>query len=287
MKAEKPTASDRKVLLFLLAQMKEQQTQVLESPGLVKLAVMQHVVNTGSSFSTCLARLRFFEYIEWVRSGRIILYSVTERGMIGAAEAWEELAEQEKGDDGDMNQGLEEQLKAAQVAGKLPTYQAPPGVALPREGTYPQDLAGILALFKDRINGNPSENENNRLKEWFEKLTANGQPAFYWMQEAIVKTSSKVKVDQRHLPYVIGILKSWAQYGYGTDLNVEQRRLFDRFEQQFGCTLSTEARQRLIALVDAHGIVATVSTIFQALKPEIDMSALFVDQMEKCLSASD
>jgi hypothetical protein len=195
--------------------------------------------------------------------------------------------------DGDkgMSKTMEDALKAGIELGKIPnpaggtgTYTAPQGLALPKEGIYTSDITGLQALFKDRINPKAEINELSRIKEWFEKLAANGQPAFYWIQEAIVKASLKVKAEQRTIAYIIGILKSWSKYGYGSDLNIEQKRMFERFEERFGYELSQVSRQKLLALVDNYGIVDTVSAIFETEFTTVDISRLIVHAIENRLN---
>lgn len=300
--------SDIKVMIFLGDQMRRQDTITLESSGLAESAIERGVVNAVSSFSTCLARLKHYRLVESVRSGRGSLYTFTQEGeqeleiILKDAST---IIENKRGVEPDMgaatgtsvNKGtIAEQLQQGMEQGKLPniyekssgsTYVPPAGVALPKAGDYSKDVKGLCDLYRDRLNGKAEQNELERIEEWHRKLTAAGQPAYEWIQAAICITSTKVKTDQRHIAYAIGILKSWSKWGYGSDYNQEQRKMFEKFEERFGYELSPSARQKLIALVDTHGIVETLSTLFLTQFSVVDMSKLIVDQMEQRLSGAD
>lgn len=305
MELDKPlNPTDRRALQWLGARLAQNNDDTIESTGLAEAAVRGQVAKTLKGFTTMLQRLRNQGLVESVRGHRMALYSLTEEGkelfqqLTAAREAHIAQSNADKvtqskytvieGRTPQMSsKTIEEQFSALGVTNKGNTYQAPSGVALPKKGEYTEDLNGVIQLYKDRINGRAQANETERLSEWYLKLSAEGRPAFGWITEAICRTSTKVRTEQRTIAYMIGILKSWGQYGYGTDYSAEQRKLFDVFENRFECNLTDSSRQKLMELLDNFGIVETMTSLFGTEHGDIDPSMLYLLKMEEGLRTED
>jgi hypothetical protein len=224
--------------------------------------------------------------MESIRDGQMALYSITDKGYRELNDQTE--LEPVKAEAKPMNRPMEDALKEALNKGKFNyTATSQLGLSLPKPGTYAENVNGIIDMFKERINPKAGENEVMRLREWYDKLSAQGVPAYQWMVEAIANCSTKVNASQRTIAYLIGILKSWATYGFGSDYSSEAKKLFERFESRFNTQLSDAARRHLMGIIERNGIVDTLAGIFEMELEIVDMSRIIVEQLERSLGSEE
>ena len=263
-----------KVLLFISEELEQARVGALELAPLSEKAAVRGVCFTSKGFKSQVKELR--------RDGLVDTKGVESKTQMVLLElaGYERVVH--------LRRALQSQeafpAEPATAGDFTPPTEA---VALPKAGLYSEDLDGVLLLYKERLSPEPSENDLERLQYWYESLQAQGRPAFKWMQEAICRTSTKVRAEQRTLAYMLGILKSWGEFGYKSDLGTETRKLHRVFERRFDCSLSDPARQKLVGLIDQHGLVDTLEALFSADDLESDPSMRFVLLLEKSLNKGD
>ncbi len=260
-----------KVLLFISEELGQAGVEALELAPLSERAAVRGICFTSKGFKSQVKELR--------RAGLVNTKGVESKTQMVLLEpvGYKRVVY--------LRQALQlQELPSAEPATARDFAPPTEAVALPRAGMYSEDLDGVVLLYKERLSSEPSENDLERLRYWYESLSVQGRPAFQWMQEAICRTSTKVRAEQRTLAYTLGILKSWSEFGYKSDLGNEVRKLHRVFERRFDCSLSDPARQKLIGLVDQHGLVDTLEALFSADDLENDPSMRYVLLLEKSLT---
>lgn len=129
---------------------------------------------------------------------------------------------------------------------------------------HSRKIGEVWSLFKERINEYPAPGDYVNVEKWYAQLVGLGKPADEWIKEAIVIAGSKTKESKRSLGYVVGIIKGWLRYGYKSDLHHEQISVMDIFGELYPSrTVTDDVRNKLLHLLDTHGIARTVAELFK------------------------
>lgn len=142
-----------------------------------------------------------------------------------------------------------------------------------------QELSTITLAYKKEMKELTPEIERG-IGETYREYLSKGAPVYYWMLEAIHSTSKKA-VSKRSLNYVIGMLRNWSQYGFGSTKTSEEIELFDYFMEVTGVDMSPEARQVLISSMTKYGILKLMR-VMPELK-DVDVSLFYSQCLVRCL----
>lgn len=139
----------------------------------------------------------------------------------------------------------------------------------------------LIKIFGERVE-DVDENIRERLTQYIGYIKAKRPDDWFeWALRGIAQVATKVTKEQRSIAYLLGIYKSWLNYGFGTFRSAEQEKMYEIFKQRFGIEPSPAALEKLEQLVNDWGLVFTTAAVMNVSSPEIqDISLSIVNACE-------
>lgn len=142
-----------------------------------------------------------------------------------------------------------------------------------------EEIDLLVEVYNEKM-GYINEEVKEGIAEVYRELSAKGNPAFYWIIEAIFRTYKK-RNEKRTFSYIVGTIRNWTLYGFGNTSTGEEGELIDYFKETTGIELSVESRNLLINLLSKYGIIKVMKNI-PSLK-EKDVSIVIMKLFEQYL----
>lgn len=137
----------------------------------------------------------------------------------------------------------------------------------------------ILEVYEKEM-GNITPAIKNGISEVYRELLGKGLPSYYWMLEAIHRTSKK-KESKKSFPYIVGTLRNWSLYGFGNTLTNEEEEIYDYFTEITGLKITPDSRLLLSSIMGTFGAFKLMRTLPE-LK-NIDLSVIVVEMLGRLM----
>lgn len=105
-----------------------------------------------------------------------------------------------------------------------------------------------------------TQEEKDGIGDYYRRIKQMGEPAYYWVLDAIYVTSRKGQA-KRKFEYFIGILKTWMKYGYGYVPSSENEEIVEYFEETVEEQLPDSLRHIISELMANFGAVQVTRMI--------------------------
>lgn len=137
----------------------------------------------------------------------------------------------------------------------------------------------IANVYQETM-GNLTPSTKTGIAEVYRELLGKGLPSYYWMLEAIHRTSKK-RESKKSFPYIVGTLRNWALYGFGNTLTNEEEEIYDYFTEITGLKITPDSRKLLSSIIGTFGAFKLMRTMPE-LK-DVDMSLVIVEMLGRVM----
>lgn len=137
----------------------------------------------------------------------------------------------------------------------------------------------IIKVYQTEMN-DYSEKIGEGIHEVYRELLGKGLPSYYWLLEAIHRTSKKIEA-KRSFGYIVGTLRNWSLYGFGNTVSDEEEEIFDFFKEVTGVELTGNSRKMISSLMGNFGAFKVMRSI-SGLKDN-DVSVIFAEILGKAM----
>jgi len=119
------------------------------------------------------------------------------------------------------------------------------------------------------------------IAEYYRVLLNRSLPAFEWIMEAI-HVASKKESNKRNLPYIIGMIRTWMQYGFGHIPSGDEEEIMGFFSEITGLPVTMQSRSIVQELIGKYGAVKAMR-VLGGMQGKVDVSALFASALKEAM----